>query len=58
MKHRIYKIYNQIFRPMSFALWAMPKKSDLNIPRKRRLNTDLNKPKAAYVHHTPPLIIC
>lgn len=40
MKHRIYKIYNQIFRPMSFALWAMPKKSDLNIPRKRHLNAE------------------
>lgn len=40
MKTKIYSIYNQIFRPQSFALWAKPKKSDLSVARKRFLNDD------------------
>lgn len=40
MKNRIYNIYNQSFRPQSFASWAKPKNSDLSVPRKRYLNNE------------------
>lgn len=40
MKSKIYDLYNQIFRPQSFACWAKPKKSDLSVARKRYLNCE------------------
>lgn len=38
MSNKIYELFSAVLRPASFASWARPKASDLNIPRKRFLN--------------------
>lgn len=40
MKNKIYEIHNSLFRPGSFAVWAKPKKEDLNIPRTKYLGSN------------------
>lgn len=37
MKNKIYEIHNSLFASSPFALWAKPKKEDLNIPRTKYL---------------------
>ncbi len=38
MSNKIYELFSAVLCPASFASWARPKASDLNIPRKRFLN--------------------